>query len=469
MSVASRRASAVAVDDAARAGARPRVLVVGAGSAGLVAAWELRRAGCEVRIVERRDRPGGRLAGERVDGFWIDRSLPLLSTGDRHLLRWIAELGLRDACLPLRPVERAQLGRRGVARVDETSLAGLARIAGLRPQDALRALRWPRLLRRYRSRLDPDAPERAARWDDRSVADFARLYFGRTGLERWIAPATVALTTDDPREVSRVAWLLHAVQSRGVLAGVPRAGLGEVAAQAQRSLAVTTGVAAERVEPAPDGRWRVALRSAAGERIAEADAVVLATGAREAGQIAAPVLAAAERDHLAAARTLPAITLSLALERPAAPRARWIRIPPAEESPLAAVLLEPGGTDSRAPRGCGLAAAAATASFAASHEGVPDDAVRKTLVDAVERALPGVGGSVRFARLARASGALPRFEVGAYRRLESFRRVEAELRGRGRRLAFAGDWLAGPRLEHAAASAARAARDLAASLGRPPG
>jgi len=52
-----------------------RVVVVGAGLSGLAAAWRLRAAGCEVRVLERRAVSGGRAAGARIDGFAIE-SLP---------------------------------------------------------------------------------------------------------------------------------------------------------------------------------------------------------------------------------------------------------------------------------------------------------------------------------------------------------------------------------------------------------
>jgi oxygen-dependent protoporphyrinogen oxidase len=39
----------------------PRVIVIGAGISGLAAAWRLRRGGIEAVVLERSDRPGGRI------------------------------------------------------------------------------------------------------------------------------------------------------------------------------------------------------------------------------------------------------------------------------------------------------------------------------------------------------------------------------------------------------------------------
>ncbi|MER7078686.1 monoamine oxidase [Saccharopolyspora kobensis] len=73
-----------------------RVVVVGAGLAGLTAANELVAGGADVLVLEARDRVGGRMHGiEVADGDWVDAGAAYL--GDRHteLLRLLAECGLK--------------------------------------------------------------------------------------------------------------------------------------------------------------------------------------------------------------------------------------------------------------------------------------------------------------------------------------------------------------------------------------
>jgi protoporphyrinogen oxidase len=61
--------------------------------------------------------------------------------------------------------------------------------------------------------------------------------------------------------------------------------------------------------------------------------------------------------------------------------------------------------------------------------------------------------------------AFPRFDVGRHREIARFRKFQRDLRARGRRLYFAGDYLVGPSLEGAVTSGLRAADQIVRDFG----
>ncbi|MGH0033559.1 MAG: FAD-dependent oxidoreductase [Myxococcota bacterium] len=438
------------------------VVVVGAGLAGLGAAWRLTRRGHRVIVLERRSWLGGRAAGELDRGFSIERGIAALTHADRHLVQLIGELGLSGSLLPLRLLQLAQAQGDRVAPIDPSTRRGAARIPGVSLLDGLRLVRLPRLVGRYRPLLDPDRPERGARWDDRSIADFAKLYFGSSSYERWIEPEAMSVYLSDAAETSRVAFLLGWIARGGGRArpGVPRAPLAEIVRAASEALDVRTRCRVERIEPTRSG-YELHVRSGdRSERAFEADAVVLATAAPEAERLASSLIGPAERDHLRDVSYAPAVTLNVALERPLTGLPQWVRVPRVERSPVAAYLAEPGLGGGRAPDGCGVLTACGAEEFGLAHAGSPDEVVTKTLFDGLERFHPRLGGLVRFVHLSRSVGAIPHFQVGAYRALERFRRVQRDRRESGRRVYFAGDYLNGPRAEQALSSGLRAAVEL---------
>jgi monoamine oxidase len=72
------------------------VCVVGAGFAGLSAAWRLHEAGKEVVVLEARDRVGGRSWTEYLsDGTQIDRGCGWIGADQDRSYRLAAEMGLQ--------------------------------------------------------------------------------------------------------------------------------------------------------------------------------------------------------------------------------------------------------------------------------------------------------------------------------------------------------------------------------------
>jgi oxygen-dependent protoporphyrinogen oxidase len=286
-----------------------RVVVIGAGLAGLGAAWRLSRLGFDVRVLEREARAGGRAASVSVEGFRFEPAGALLSGADRELLAWVDELGLRDELLPLRPAVPAQVYRGRVSAIDPRGLFGVAAIPGVRRLQAARLVRLPRLLARYRAQLEQDAPERAAPLDDRSLHDFGRLYFGSSVVERWMAPFAGPLGASP--DTSRALFLRRYHAHAEAFQGLPRATLAELAEAVASRLMIQTGVEARCIERVAAGGLRLFVRERGYERTLEADAVVVATGAPEAARVAAGVIGSAERESFARVRYAPALAFVL--------------------------------------------------------------------------------------------------------------------------------------------------------------
>lgn len=453
----------------AEATSSARVAVVGAGLAGLRAAWQLARQGIDVVVYEARTAVGGRVAGEWREGHWMDSAWPVLEAGNATLLRWAVELGLADDMLPLRPVQMNAWHGGRAHPIEPTSLRGAAWIPGWPILQTPRLLRWPRLMARYARQLDPAEPWRAASLDFRSVRDHVELYFGRAALDVWLTPELQTSYGDSVEDLSRVA-LLHHARARGLgarrpgLAGLPRRPLADLAEAAAEGLRVFRGMRVERIDEEPSGGFRVEAIDDAGRRSdACFEAVVVTTPARESMRLTGSLLTVAERDFLVAVRERPVVCLALALDGAETGIPQEIRFPRGDASVVSAFVVEPGQMLGRAPaERCQLVALLRDgASVRAARDA--DDVVAKRAVKALSRVRRDLEERILATRVARST--VPFFEVGTYRRLERFVRVQADRRSLGRRLYWAGDQLAGAGFEAAILSGDRVAAEIAADLG----
>jgi monoamine oxidase len=238
-----------------------RVVVVGAGLAGLTAARHLAAAGADVRVLEARARIGGRVWTRRdpADGVHVEAGGDLIEGEHRALRRLAAELGLR-----LRPVLRQGFG-------------SVLRVEGRLRRFASQARPWARL----RSALQPDVDAFAAAGRDwssavaveigrRSLA--ARLRDGGAGAEtRALGEALRGFYVADPEQLSalvavdQVAGADTPGQTRmyRVEGGNDRLAAAIVAALPADAVALRTQVLAVRTG---DDGVRVIAESARGRR-----------------------------------------------------------------------------------------------------------------------------------------------------------------------------------------------------------
>ncbi|WP_340315987.1 NAD(P)/FAD-dependent oxidoreductase [Rhizorhabdus argentea] len=181
---------------------RPRVVVIGAGFAGLAAAYELVRQGIEPVVVEADSQPGGLAASFEADGREIERFYHFWYHDDPYLLDLVEEMGLRDQV---------------VTRPSPTGLYFAGKLFRLTtPLDVLRFTPLP-LIHRIRLGLIVLAARRIKSWrelDHISAADWLVRIGGREGFRVVWEPLLVGKFGRYAYEVS-AAWFWAKLVLRG--------------------------------------------------------------------------------------------------------------------------------------------------------------------------------------------------------------------------------------------------------------
>jgi oxygen-dependent protoporphyrinogen oxidase len=435
-----------------------RVVVIGAGIAGLACAYRLQRAGHEVEVFEREASAGGRMRSERRGDFVVDRGAQFIASGYHNLHALTRELGIAGAVRPVARASNAILrdGRLEPGEWGSPQAFLASRLLSARAK--LRLARLPFELWRHRRLLDPLRPEAAAALDIEDLASWARRTVGDEVLEYLLGPALSSTFDSDPEHLSG-AFALLALRfvASGFRLQCFEGGIGLLTRTLAERVPVRLGWAATSVET-DTGGVRVRYVAPSGERTREADAAVVAVpGVLVPGLC--PKLTPAERAFFESVHyARGAIAFLLFDEAPATLPYYGVAFPRREGLDLYGLAVDhfkPGV----APPGAGLVNAALTESAAARLAGASDAAVVDCVLENLARTPIG-RLAPREAFVHRWDPMLPQFRAGYLPRLAAFlRRTD-----RSPRLAFAGDYLVGPYTEAALTSGLRAATSLAREL-----
>lgn len=159
-----------------------KIAVVGGGIAGLVAAYELTKAGEEVVVHEAGDRPGGKLRTEPFAGTRLDAAPDAFLARRPEAVQLCEELGLRDE-LEEPAAGSSYIWSRGALRpVPKGQVLGV-------PTDfaALRASGVLSRRGRWRAALEPWLPGRPLTGDE-TVGDLVRRRYGAETAARLVDP-----------------------------------------------------------------------------------------------------------------------------------------------------------------------------------------------------------------------------------------------------------------------------------------
>ncbi|HEV7811546.1 MAG TPA: FAD-dependent oxidoreductase [Leifsonia sp.] len=208
-----------------------RIVVIGGGMAGLVAARDCARPGFAVTLVEASGRLGGSVASLDVDGVTVDAGAESFATRGGHVAGLIEELGLTGDVVEPNPAgawvrfgkQSAPLPRAGLLGIPSSPLA----------TDVVRAIGWGGAWRAYLDRLMPVLKI----GQERSLGVLVRKRMGAKVLERLVAPVATGVYSarPDDLDIDVVAPGLNSALTRlGSLSGA----VGELRSQAKAGSAV---------------------------------------------------------------------------------------------------------------------------------------------------------------------------------------------------------------------------------------
>jgi protoporphyrinogen/coproporphyrinogen III oxidase len=183
-------------------------IVVGAGIAGLAAAYELAKRGVSFVVLESAARPGGVIFSEEIDGFTIDGGADALLTQKPDGIQLCEEVGLGGRLTPTKPPRIAYVQRAGrLHALPAGSMLGIpTRIA---PFLGTGLFSWPGKIRMGAELFVPARRDGA----DESIAGFIGRRFGGEAVTYLAEPLLAGIHAGDVDRLSIRALFPRLVQA----------------------------------------------------------------------------------------------------------------------------------------------------------------------------------------------------------------------------------------------------------------
>ncbi|MBN1288035.1 MAG: FAD-dependent oxidoreductase [Actinobacteria bacterium] len=374
-----------------------KVIVVGAGAAGLAATNALRKKGIDVTALESRSEAGGRARCYSKEGFTLDTGAQFLARICKTQLRLSEEMGISPEILPFHV--SAALWRNGKMHPISMKPSNLAKFRGL-PLSAYpqMAILIPPMLSRY-FQLDYKnmSFDRLLDLGETSVADFVRKHSGNAALEWVMEPLVETLTLGEATDVS----IPHIICLIGLYKGLllMEKGIGSLPAALYRKnkdvIRLSTTVNKIVLD---NGRVKGVETS---EGFMDADHIICATTAGAARKII-PDLPEAMRKPLETIKYSSTVHVMVALEKRLLPGNLYAcTLPPRANSFLSGLNDCSGKSSYFAPDGCGLSHCVTYGRHTRAFMKLSDDeVVRRTMME-LQRFVPDTPNNPIFADVIR--------------------------------------------------------------------
>lgn len=438
-----------------------RVIIIGAGAAGLSCAHSLHKRGVDVRILEAAAQPGGRMLGEEVNGFHVSTATLFFGTA-HQTARGLA----RDLKVPTGPLRLSgsvsQYTRGGPRPATNANLLLMRLYSPKAIRQAAKVL--TKLASR---RKDLSAPDFAGLLDlDRdgeSFADYLQKYGGRELVEQMGDSLSRIMAMAGPNRVGAVfglrsLWGMVGNSSQTICS--PDQGIGSFAAALSRACAGLTRLSmpVERVI-LENGRVKGVVTR---DGFREAAAVVCATTATAALRIV-PNLPLTMYGPLSKVTYSSSCHVVLGVDGRCLPKGVCITaFPQSAGFSLACLAEATNASPGAAPVGKGLVHAHFAEEFSEELFPMSDEEITERAIEEIRRAVPDMPNSTLFARVYRWKEAVCLSPGGT---LSAMHRLRTEGYSGTRGFFLAGEYMGVPGIESSLNSGVEAADSVARYLG----
>lgn len=445
---------------------RPSAIVIGAGLAGLTAAYRLKQAGWETRVLEQSDYPGGRAATIERQGYVIDTGATGVGDCYSEYMDLVDELGIRDKVVYASTIT-GTLKQGRVYELDGTKpfLSGfLSRLFSWPSKILMRRMFSD--LRRMGCKMNFQDVSIGHEYDDESAEEYSKRRLNQELLDYFVDPILRALVTARAKYISRLELMnaIHGLFSTRIVATL--GGIGFVPRVLASNLAVTYRATVNKVTEQKDGIEVDYVDETGSTRVCLADACVIATLLPQAETLYPPCSALvsplARELHYA-----PGICVHLGYKMSTKSKALMVLLSAKEVPELTLIWLDHNKAPDRAPKGHSLLYFYYDDAVAEEAAKRPDDQLIEQCRTFAERVFPELAGELDMSCVSRWAKAVPLPTTGIYKRMYQVRQnLEAQ---RHNRVQLAGDYLSCVGQNTAVVYGNRAAENLVKSfqLNRP--
>lgn len=446
-----------------QADGQQRVVVVGAGIAGLAAAFRLKAAGFSVTVLERDQHVGGRMRTVTHHGYQLDLGAMWLSYNYREMVNLLADAGLQKEMRASSDVIGIVRGGR-VHQFRCHRRTDLLRTGLLSWRSKLAALNLLKDARRAAGSIRFDDMSGGAAFDDRSVEDYCSQRLSEEVTDYLIRPLCSAFYYAPANELSVVGAFIAAQVLIGKRCFNFDGGIDVLPRRLAEQLPVRLGAQVTHVEETPSGvrvHWQ---DGAASPQVADVDACVVTVPAPQVPGIV-PGLSAAQRSYLSRQQYAPDLGVHFGLDSPPPVDYLAAFCPPRENRDLNYVTIDHIRAPGRVPAGKGLISLRFHPHWSHLHRNSEEHEVTAAALDVLGRAIPDLAEHIT----AHQTTSLVYYHpvaglvrpAGGYQDLQQFIR---SLVPRAR-IQLAGDYFSFSTTNSALASGERAAERVRTALG----